>query len=209
MLVELSLATGIILSSMFPNVACYLGEDIDDEEFQIFVEDHYDKLETVASFVSDNSGIFIAGVAGVAAQAVFKGVPISPTLKGFIGGGAAELTKNIYKDHFVPNKYEELERKLNEAVREINELKRRQGLEPSILDVNANKGYDEAKNVVIKDYSGLPLRKHDMSENTRGVHENFHRTPAERNYEKVHSERRYERERDKEFGLSHEDRAYA
>lgn len=216
MVAELTLATSLILSTMFPCVNGYLGEDMDDEDFELFIDTHYDIIEPVISFVDQHKNTFIAGAAGVATSNLLKAVGIAAggNIGGFIIGGSVELVKNLYKDETngkcaKQERLEELEKKFEDLVNKINEIEKNKDEEPTLLDFNDCQGYNSAKQSIReyehRDSHGI----HHMSDNSRHSRDHFHRTPSERHHDKIHPERVRERERMRESGLDNSERAYA
>lgn len=219
MVAELILVTSILLSTMFPGVRGYLGEDMDDEDFALFVDTHYDMIEPVVDFVDDHKEMFVRGVSGLASTVGASKLPISPVLKMIIGAGGSEVGKNVWDEvsgesASKEKRLEKMEKQLEDALEEIKSLKEKLGDpvedEQSLLEFNDCRGGVDGS-YRQEHYSNHrdTERRHHMTESFRHTRDNFHRTPSERRYERMHPEKRYERERNKEFGLDNDERAYA
>ena len=225
MVAELALLTSIVLSSTFPGVDGYLGDDMNDEDFALFVDTHYDMIEPVVEFVKSHKDSFPRGVSGLAGSLVAARLPLGPALKLFIGAGSSEVGKNIYDEFSGSNsekdqrirsleqKQEHTEKLLMDALKEIKEIKEKIGDpvedEQSLLQFNdCRGGVDGSYRQEHSSYRDTERRQH-MTENSHHARDNFHRTPSERRREKMHPEERHERETLERHGLGGGDRAMA
>lgn len=130
MITSLALTSLMMYSTMITGYDAYQGIDMTDEEFNQFVDVHYDMFDTVSTFVGDNRGAFETGaIGGLTAAAVKLALSSShPVTNLIVVNGAGEVAKNLYRTAVYgkvakEERIDELERQLVAVVKEINTLK--------------------------------------------------------------------------------------
>lgn len=137
----------LIMLTLVPGAPAYLGEDMTDEEFEMFVDAHADFADSVVEFVAENKDAFAAGAIGGVAGLALKGISTHPVVGGMLIGGGVELVKTIYKNTVSgkaakEDAFRELEQKLEAVVREINEMKAGNHNQPSLGDFSSGYGHE-------------------------------------------------------------------
>lgn len=130
MITSLALTSLLMYSTMISGSEAYQGIDMSDEEFNNFVDVHYDMLDTVGSFIADNRANFETGVIGSISTLAVRSALYSahPVTNLVIVGGINEVAKNVYKNAVYgkvakEERIAELERQLAVIVKEVNQLK--------------------------------------------------------------------------------------
>tara|TARA_R110000796_G_C14559232_1_gene434645 strand:- start:131 stop:802 length:672 start_codon:yes stop_codon:yes gene_type:complete len=130
MIVELCLATSIIVSTIIPGTNGYIGDDMTDEDFEIFAAENYDMFESVIDYVVEHKNAFETGAVGGLTGLAIRGAAAStnPILGCILAGGTIELAKSMYKNLGDSNgikeeRIQDLESKLEAVLKEVNQMK--------------------------------------------------------------------------------------
>lgn len=205
MLTELALATSILLSSMFPSVESYQGEDMSDEDFEYFADMHYDKIVKLRDFARNHEDAFLKGItaASITYAVTYTG-PKNKLLKAIAAGASSEVVKNIYTDLRGKNE-KDLEKKVDYLLKKVEEIENKGCSHYSVLDFNQASGGVEVPGFIDqKDFEKVrdTEKRFHMNDNSRG-HRDRKETPSERRRERMRDpagHERRERERDMEIG---------
>lgn len=145
MITEFALIISLLFSSIVPSNA-QLGSDMSDEDFELFVDMHFDLIDTAWDFAKNNHILAEAGGLSTLLAAVIKMSIKHPIANLAIGGAASALIKDLYEKSFgnKDQRISELEKQLTEVVKEINIIKAKQlGNEmPSYGDFSCGHGHE-------------------------------------------------------------------
>jgi hypothetical protein len=114
------LATALMLSPHIQGADAYVGDDMTDEDFKIFVEKNSEQFDKARSFMYNHRDALYRGMIGGAVGYGLKNIVKNyPGVGGMIIAGAVEFAKEIYKETNGNSKDE----RLDQMQRELDNLK--------------------------------------------------------------------------------------
>lgn len=187
MITQLLLTATLILSSYVTPVRPYLGDDMTDEDFKLFIEAHGDIVEDtidsiieVSDFVYEHrDAILKGGAAGVTAYGM-KFVSLGPAIVvAAVAGSGSELVKTVYMEN-VANKDASKEEKLEELQNQFLILQQELiAVNQELVSVNARLEAYESKDIKVSTNRGPFRDEYKTDQTTKVIDEIIKRSLAE------------------------------